>query len=376
MKIKISKGQIFYGVGVVQNAVSIKSSLPVLMNILLEVNKKEIGEKKLRLTATDLETTIKCTIPVEVDEDGGITLPAKLFSNIIKELPEKEVVMQIESNNNVKIKCEKSVFNIFGLPISEFPVPATSDEKNSFDINANILKEMIRKTKFAISTDETRYTLNGVCFALKENQVKMIATDGHRLAYIKEEIPLSMKEEINIIVPNKVLNELLRLLPEEGEKVKISFSKNFITFNLPDDISITSRLIEGTFPNYEQVIPKETDKQIKVNTQSLLDAVRRASILSDEKSNLIKLKAEKASLIVIGSAPSSGELREEVEIELKGSDIEVGFNAKYIIDVLKAIDTEEIIFEMSSPASPVLMKPHSKDAKDKNYMCVVMPVRL
>jgi len=376
MKLKGSKGQLFYGVGVVQNAVSIKSSLPILLNILLETNKKEIGEGKLRLTATDLETTIKCIIPMEVDNDGGITLPAKLFSNIIKELPEKEVIMQVESNNNVKIKCERSVFNIFGLPANEFPVPANTDEKTSFIINANILKEMIKKTKFAISTDETRYTLNGICLNLKENQVKMIATDGHRLAYIKEEIPLTIKEETSVIVPNKILNELLRLLPEEGEKVKISFSKNYITFHIPEDISITSRLIEGTFPNYEQVIPKETDKQIKVNTQKLLDAVRRVSILTEEKSNLIKLKAENATLVVIGSTPSSGEAKEEVEISLSGNEIEVGFNAKYIMDVLKALDTEEMVFELSSSASPVLIRPYSKDVKDKNYLCVVMPVRI
>ena len=375
MKIKVSRGQIFYGVGIVQNVVSLKTSLPVLLNILLESG-KEVGSKKLRLTATDLEITIKCTIPIEVEEDGGITIPSKLFTNIIKELPEKGVSIQTEVNNNVKIECEKSVFNIFGLPPNEFPIPPTIEEKISLVINANILKEMIRKTRFAVSTDETRFTLNGICMILKENQVKMVATDGHRLAYITENIPLSIKEEVSVIIPNKVLNELVRLLPEEGEKVKINIGKNYISFNLPKDISITSRLIEGTFPSYEQVIPKETDKQIKVNTRNLLDATRRVSILTEEKSNLIKLQAAKDRLTVIGSTPSCGEAREEVEITLKGADIEAGFNARYIMDILKVIDTEEMVVELSSPASPVLIRPYSKDAKEKNYLCVVMPVRL
>ena len=376
MKIKVSKGQMFYGVGVVQNVVSMKVSLPVLLNILLESSIKEVGSGKLRLTATDLEITVKCTIPVEVKEEGGVTVPAKLFTNIIKELPEKEVYIYTEENNNIKIECEKSVFNIFGLPQNEFPTPPTIEEKTSLIINANILKEMIRKTRFAVSTDETRFNLNGICMILKENQVKMVATDGHRLAYIKEDIPLSIKEEVSVIIPNKVLNELTRLLPEEGEKVKINIWKNYILFNLSEDISITSRLIEGTFPGYEQVIPKETDKQIKVNTRNFLDATRRVSLLTEEKSNLIKLQTAKNRLTVIGDTPSSGKAREEIEISLKGEDIETGFNAKYVMDVLKVIDTEEMVIEMSNPASPALIRPYSKELKEKNYLCVVMPVRL
>ena len=371
MKIKGSRGQIHYGVGIVQNAVSLKTSLPVLLNILLEVEKE-----KLKLTATDLEITINCTIPIEVEEGGGITVPSKLFTNIIKELPEKEVYIQTTPDNSIKIKCEKSIFNIFGLPQNEFPTPPAIEDKISLIINANILKEMIRKTRFAISTDETRFTLNGVCFILKENQVKMVATDGHRLAYIKEDVPLTIKEEMSVIIPGKVLNELTRLLPEGGEKVKVSISKNYISFHIPEDISITSRLIEGTFPNYEQVIPKETDKQIKVNTRSLLDATRRVSILTEEKSNLIKFQAVKDRLTVIGSTPSSGEAREEVEIALKGSDIEAGFNARYVLDLLRVIDTEEMVFEMSNPSSPILVRPYSKDIKERNYLCVIMPVRL
>lgn len=371
MKVKGSKGQISYGVGVVQNVVSMKASLPVLLNILMEVK-----NKKLFLTATDLEVTIKCSIPIEVEEEGGITIPAKLFTNIIKELPEKEVYIQTEPNNNIKIKCEKSTFNIFGLPLKEFPLPPNIEEKTSLTINANILKEMIIKTKFAISTDEGRFALNGVCLSIKENQVKMVATNGHRLAYIKENVPLTTKEEVSVIIPPKILNELIRLLPEEGEKVKVNIGKNYISFNISEDTSLTSRLIEGTFPNYEQVIPKETDKQIRVNTKSLFDATRRTSILIEEKSSLIKFQATKDNLTIIGSTPSYGEAREEVEIALKGEGIDIGFNVRYIMDVLRVIDTEEMVIELSNPASPVIIRPYSKDMKEKNYLCVIMPVRL
>jgi len=374
MKVKGSKSQILYGIQAVENTVSARPSLPILLNTLIEAGEKNVGVNKLRLTTSNIEVITKCTIPIEVEEEGGITVPTRLFLSIINELPEKEVYIQTK-DNNVIIKCEKSLFKIFGRPSNEFPAIPKIDEITSTTLNSNILKDMIKKTRFAVSTDETRHALTGVYLGLKENQIKMVATDGHRLAYATEQVSTSPKEPVSVIVPTRVLNEIVRIFPEEGEKVKLLIGKNHISFNL-EDISITSRLVEGTFPNYEQVIPKEAGVQIRASTKNLSDSIRRVSLLTDEKSNLIKLKAEKNLLTITGSTPSSGEGKEEIDIVLEGEEIEVGFNVKYMLDVLRVIDTEETVIKLTSPSSPAIIKPYVKDAKEENYLCVVMPLRL
>ena len=374
MKIRGSKSQILYGVQVVENTVSIKPSLPILSNILMEADEKSIGASKLRMTTTNLEITTRCMIPINIEEPGGITIPVRLFSSIIRELPEKELTIQTKENNIV-IECEKSVFKVFGLPPNEFPSPPKPDEIISTSINSNILKDIIRKTRFAVSTDETRHALTGVNLTLKDNRVKMVATDGHRLAFIGEQVPTPPKEELSVIVPTKVLNEIIRIFPEEGEKVKVSIGKNYILFSL-ENILIMSRLVEGTFPNYEQVIPKEPRISVQANTKALLESTRRISLLTDEKSNLIKVKVEKGKLLITGSTPSAGEGKEEIDCTLTGEEIEVGFNVKYLLDILRAMDTEEVVIRLTNPASPVLLQPFSKDPKEDNYLCVVMPLRL
>ena len=374
MKIKGSKSQILYGVQVVENTVSIKPSLPILLNILIEADEKNIGAGKLRMTTTNLEITTRCTIPINIEEAGGITIPVRLFSSIIRELPEKEMTIQTKENNII-IECEKSVFKVFGLPPNEFPSPPKPDEIISTSINSNIHKDIIRKKRFAVSIDETRHALTGVNLSLKDNRVTMVATDGHRLAFIGEQVPTPPKEELSVIVPTKVLNEIIRVFPEEGEKVKVSVGKNYILFSL-ENISIMSRLVEGTFPNYEQVIPKEPRISVQANTKALLESTRRISLLTDEKSNLIKVKAEKGKLLITGSTPSAGEGKEEIDCALTGDEIEVGFNVKYLLDILRAMDTEEVVIRLTNPASPVLLQPFSKDPKEDNYLCVVMPLRL
>lgn len=374
MKIRGSKSQILYGIQMVQNTVSTRASLPILLNILLETNKKDIGDNKLRLTTTDLEMTSKCIISVEVEEEGGITVPARLFFEIIKELPEKEVFIQTKENN-VQIKCEKSKFTVFGLPQNEFPTPPEINEGVVINLNDNILKQMIHKTKFAVSSDETRHPLTGVCFILKDKDVRMVATNGHRIAYIKEDNPQQVKDEISAIIPVKALNEIVRTFPEEGEKVKIVISKNYTSFHL-NETSLTTRLIEGTFPNYERVIPKDFDKNIQVDTQGFLAAIRRVSLLSDERSSLVKINIKGDSFIISGSAASSGEGAEEISVKNQGSDIEIGFNARYLVDILRVIDSEETVIKLSTPSSPVLIHPYNKDPKEENCLYVVMPLRL
>jgi DNA polymerase-3 subunit beta len=233
---------------------------------------------------------------------------------------------------------------------------------------------MIRKTRFSISTDETRHALTGIYVIVKEKTIEMVATDGHRLSYIREELSQPQKQDTVAILPIKPLNEIVRTFPEEGEKVKILIDKNYVSFNA-GDATLISRLIEGTFPNYEQVIPKKTEKQIIVNTQELLTCLRRVSIVSDERSSLIRLKTEAGFLIVSGSTPSSGEGSDKIAAVSTGGDLEIGFNARYLMDVLRAIDSEKTEINMTTPSSPVLIKPIAEETRE-NYLNVIMPLRL
>jgi len=266
MKFKASKGDIFKIIQKVQNAISSKTTLPILANILLEASKNSI-----KITATDLDIGISSIIPVKPEIEGAITLPAKKFLDIIKELPDTgDISITTKKNNTVIIECEKIIFKIVGLPKDEFPPPPNFKNKDTITLPQNFLKNMISMTSFAVSKDETRYVLNGVLLITKKKTIKLVATDGRRLAVIEKTLPNETIIDKKIIVPTKTIQELSRLLQEEGD-VTISFGENQILFDLKDTFVI-SRLIEGDFPNYEQVIPKEVKEKIIIDKNALLAA--------------------------------------------------------------------------------------------------------
>jgi DNA polymerase III subunit beta len=348
MKIKILKQNFLKNIQHVQNIISSKNSLPILSNILIEAEKN-----KVTLTSTDLDIGISSVLETEVEEEGAITIPAKRFNDIIKELPDEDVSISTMKNNSMVIKCSKCFFKIIGLPKEEFPkLPEFKDEP-SVVIKQSVLKNMITMTRFSMSHDETRYILNGTLFLFKGKKLTMVTTDGKRLSFVKKD---TEKDGLSkaIIVPSKTIDELNRILGEEGD-VRIIFSENQVKFDLKN-ITIISRLIEGDFPNYEQVVPKEPQEKIIVQRGQFLDGVKRAALLTTQDSQAVKFEILKNKIVVSKSSPNIGEVREEIDTVYKGHEITVGFNPNYIMDVLKVIPQDEIALEVFGADKPAVIR--------------------
>ncbi|MFA6356690.1 MAG: DNA polymerase III subunit beta [Candidatus Omnitrophota bacterium] len=365
MEVKLTRDLLQKGIQTVQNAVSQKSGLPILSNILFEASKD-----KIRLVATDLEIGVICKIGgVDVQEDGSISIPAKKVSDIVKELPNNEIHLSAKKNNQVVIKCEKSTFKIMGLPKDEFPkVPELSD-KDSIVLPQKQLKTMLNSTAFAISKDETRYVLNGILFAVSDKKLKVVATDGRRLAMVEKDTPKQAGFSRKAIVPSKAVAEVMRILKEDGD-VRISFSETQAAFELEDSTLIT-RLIEGEYPNYEQVIPKQGQDKMKLKRESFYAAVKRASLLTTPDSQSIKLDISKNKVVISKASQDGSESREDVDCEYAGEDLTIGFNPNYIMDPLKNVNEEEIVFEFAGQDKRGVLR-----AEGGDYVYIVLPVRM
>ncbi|MCX5687726.1 MAG: DNA polymerase III subunit beta [Candidatus Omnitrophica bacterium] len=348
MKIKILKQTFLKNIQHVQNIISSKNSLPILSNILIEAEKN-----KVILTSTDLDIGISSVLETDIEEEGAITVPAKRFSDIIKELPDEDISISTMKNNAMVIKCSKCFFKIIGLPKEEFPkLPEFKDEP-SVVIKQSVLKSMINMTHFSMSHDDTRYVLNGSLFLFKGKKLTIVTTDGKRLSLVKKDIE---KDGLNkaIIIPSKTIYELNRILGDEGD-IKIVFSENQVKFDLKN-ITIISRLIEGDFPNYEQVVPKEPQEKIMIQRSQFLDGIKRAALLTTQDSQSVKFEILKNKIVVSKSSPNIGEVREEMDTLYKGQEITVGFNPNYIMDVLKVIPQDEIALEIFGPDKPAVIR--------------------
>lgn len=365
MELKITKDALVDGIQIVQNAVSQKSSLPILSNVLLEAE-----NNTLSLTATDLDIGICSTIPVQLEQAGAITVPARKFFDIVKALPEdSEITLSMKKNNFVNIKSGKAQFKIIGLPKEEFPQLPLFKDKDSITIEQATLKEMLNLTDFAISKDDTRYVLNGVLLIVKGEKVTIVATDGRRLAVVNKDLPKKTLVDRTVIIPMKTVQEVKRMLGEEGE-IKIKFSDNQVLFSF-DASFILSRLIEGEYPNYKKVIPEKSTKEVKVKREEFLSAARRASIFTDQDSMAIKLSIKKKKMTISKNTPYLGEAKEEIDVDYNGnSDLDIGFNPRYLIDVLKSLSDEEIIFEVNDANKPGVVR------KGLDYTYVVLPMQL
>ena len=368
MKIKTNKDNLLRGIQVVQNAVSSKNTLPILSHILLEAKKNEI-----HLTATDLEIGISVKVDGEIIEDGAITIPARKFSEIVKELPAQENIhISLKKSQSVHIEAGKSYFSLMGLAKDDFPQipdpPATGQRGDAVKIQQKKLKNMIQLTSFAMSHDESRYVLNGILFSFKDKSLKLVATDGRRLALIQKEMTEMGNIKKDVILPMKTIQELNRNLGEEGEVI-FYFKENQLLISL-GDIYITSQLVEGEYPNYEQVIPKKIKEELNLNTQDFLQAARRASILTNQDSQSVKINIIKDRMIITKSAPDLSEAREEVEVDYKGGEFVIGFNPDFLIDALKNIDEEYIKFGFTDPEKPVVIK------SGEDYTYIVLPMQV
>lgn len=364
MKFTTTKEMLIKGIQEVQAAINTKSTLPILSNILIEAL-----DENIVLTTTDLDIGITSKIPIKPQITGAITIPAKKFLDIIKELPENETIqISVKKNNLVNVECEKNIFKIMGLPKEEFPQLPEYKDKEFILMEQKKLKKMINLTSFAISHDESRYVLNGILFVIKPTNIKLIATDGRRLAVIEEKMQLPKTLERKVVVPTKAVNELGRILKDEGD-VKISFAQTQVFFDI-GQTRIVSRLIEGEFPNYEQVIPKEVKDKVVVSRALILAAIKRVALFTNQDSVAVKIELAKDKIVVSKSTPYLGEARVEVDANYKGRDITVGFNPDYLIELLKSIDQETISFEMTDPEKPGAVRIGSE------YIYVVLPMQI
>lgn len=362
MKIKADKDSLLSGIQVVQNIVSTKATLPILSNMLLETR-----GGKLKLNTTDLDIGISCEIPVETVEEGAITIPAKRFGDIVRELPAGEVVISTKKNNQVDIEGNKCRFKLIGLPKEEFPKFPEFKDKEVIKLSQALFKEMIRMTSFSVSHEESRYVLNGILMEISDTVMRMVATDGRRLAKIEKKVETPIKKDMGVIIPIKAVQEIFRNLTEDGN-VSFIMGTNQVLFDVNGTL-IASRIIEGDFPNYQQVIPKSASPKIKIETSVLLSAIRRANLLSTPDFQAIKFEVFVDKIVISKTTPDVGESREEVGIEYGGKEMIVGFNPQFLIDVLKNIDAPTLEMELLGPDKAGVIRLG-------DYLYLVLPMRI
>src|SRR5581483_6279183 len=318
MNLTISKEQIINGLQAVQNVVSTRTTLPILSNVLLKAE----GER-LELTATDLDVTIACSVEAKVKKPGTSTVPVKRLFGIVRELSNSEIDLEVDDKNTCSIRSGASYYKINGLGADEFPPLPKFKEDKKVVLPQETVRSMMKKTSFAISTDESRYVLNGIFISLKDHKMTMVATDGRRLALVDEEVDISEKSEGEFIVPAKAVGELGRLLQDKGE-IEVRYSDNQASFTLKDEkgfsVLIITKLIEGNYPNYRQVIPNEVKERVALVREEFLHALRRAEIMTTDKSNSVKLNLGKNNLAITANSPEVGEARESIAINYKGKE--------------------------------------------------------
>jgi DNA polymerase III subunit beta len=362
MKFKVEKNHLVNAIQTVQNVITTKSALPILANILIETQ-----PGTLRLTATDLDIGITCVIPVDIQEQGAITIPAKRFSDIIKEFPLDVISVTTKKNNQVSIDSDMCQFKIMGLAKEEFPKLPEFKDKKAIKVDQGVFKQALALTAFAVSLDATRYVLNGILFKISKGVLTLVSTDGKRLAVAERKVSVEPDVEINMIVPIKTIQELNRNLQEEGE-LSLVVSSNQALFDL-GNIAIVSRLIEGEFPDYKQVIPPASEYKMKVQRNQFLLAVKRAALLTTPDYQAVKLEVFKNKLVISKATPDVGEFHEELAVEYQGKELIIGFNSVYLLDILKNLSEETVSLELTDSEKPGVIR-------ISGYVYIVLPMRL
>jgi DNA polymerase-3 subunit beta len=373
MKFKINRDHFSNGLAQVLNVVGSKAAMPILSNVLIEAEKDCIS-----LTTTNLDLGIRCKIKAEVKEGGSVTLPVKRLATIVRELPNIDVSFDASAAHQVKIASGGSNFRIMGIGAEEFPkLPDSTDDK-TYVLEQSEIATMLSNVAYAQSTDETRYILNGVYFNFKDGKLALVATDGRRLALVSKELTVPAGSAGAIILPAKTVAELLRLLGK-GDKLKVAFNERRAAFQidtgkdtsgLTDSIYLFSKVVEGNYPNYHQVIPKETHQRIKLERELFLQCVHRAALVTSEKSNSVKIKLSPNLLEITASSPDFGESHESMAISYSGPELQVAFNPQFVMDPLRALTKDEVFFELKDEVSPGVFKTL------ESFVCVIMPVRL
>jgi len=371
MEFTSKKSEIVKELNLIQGVVERKTTIPILSNLLLEVS-----NSGLRISATDLELGVLANCPAKVKKEGTGTVPAKRLMEIVRSLPDAEIKFKLLENHWVQITCERSSFKLVGMAKDSFPVlPAAP--KPLAALPSGVLTNMIRKTIFAISSEESRYTLNGALLLLKPESAAMVATDGHRLALVEKETPVTgLSNELRVLIPKKAMGELDRLLAETDEAVPVQFSKDesHLFFSVGDRLLI-SRMLTGQFPNYEAVLPRENNKTLEIEKDSITAAIRRVALLADERSRAIKLQLDKDKAEVFSSSGEYGEAHEVLDAAYSGDAMQIGFDYQYLLDFLGVVgDGGKVKLELKDEQSAGQFRPGEEQAY--RYRYVVMPMRI
>ncbi len=351
-----------------QGIVERKTTMPILANVLVTA-----GKSGVTVTAFDLDIGIVSDHPAEVMKPGAVTLSAKYVFDIVQNLPEAQVTIKKLPNNYAEITSGSAHFKIVGMAPEEYPKLPKEENAPLVKISGNTLLEMIKKTSFAISTDETRYILNGVFFEPREGgKLRMVATDGHRLSLIERELDGDFKLRGGVIIPRKGLLELKRLLDEAPDaECQLGFAENSALFKKPG-LTMVMRLIDGQFPEYQRVIPKEGEKVVTISKARFQEGLKRIALLSADKSNAVKIGLTENQLRITSHNPDLGEAKDDIEVPYKSGDVSIGFNARYLLDVLSVLEGDEVVFELGDEHSPGVLRPPG----EKSYTAVVMPMRV
>jgi DNA polymerase-3 subunit beta len=363
MKFRISKEAFLDGLQKVQHVVSSRTTLPILSNVLLVAK-----NGRLQFTTTDLDVGITGSVEAQIEKDGATTLPAKRLVSIVRELPASEVEVSVDAKNHASIRSGPSFFKIIGLGEAEFPPLPDFSGAKEFKIPQLTLRDGLRKTAYAISTDETRYVLNGVYTSFRDGKMTLVATDGRRLAMVDADLEFPASHETDVIVPTKAVQELQRLLGESGEVI-VKLTDSQISFAIGDTL-LCSKLIEGNYPNYRQVIPGDSNERVVISREGLLETVRRVSLLSSEKANSVKLIFGENRIEVTANSPDVGEAQESLDVIYQGPPMQIAFNPEFLMAPLRNLDSEEVYLDLIDEMSPGVLR------IEGTFLYVLMPMRV
>ncbi len=369
MEVRIGRDHFLSGVQKVQGIVEPKGAMPILSHLLLSTEKDGIC-----IQATDLEIGTRGFYPANVASKGAVALNARKLFDIIRELPDQEIHLQKEDNDWVTIKCGKSKFRLPGLPAKDFPALPEYSEDAIMEFSSVLLREMVRKTFFAVSPDETRQALNGLLLEKENDRANLVGTDGHRLALINRPLLKAGSggdDPTSFLLPKKALTELLKLMDAEDQTFQFSAKNNHLAFIQGRQV-IVSRKIEGKFPNYRQVIPADNKLKVRANREDLIHALKRVALLADEKSKMVRFEIQKGLLTLISDNTELGAAREEMAVEYDGDEVVVGLNARYVLDVLSVVDDDEVTLNLKDQNHSCMITVDG----DKDYLSIVMPMRL
>jgi DNA polymerase III subunit beta len=362
----ITRQNLHNGLAAVSASIPSKTTLPVLSNILFEADADGVW-----MSGTDLDVAVRVRVPADVKEPGSLTAPGKKLQEITRELPDQPVAISTRGDQ-IELRCGRSHFKLNGLPAEEFPKLAEVDFSTGLNVTGKDLNRLIHHTSFAVSTEESRPILNGVLWELRAGEMRMVATNGHRLARMSVKVEDTGTTSADFIVPPAALQQVQRLFKDD-DKLQVARSGNHLGFR-GERTQVFTRLIEGTYPNYEQVIPKDNDKIATVQKKALESAVRRMAVVASDQTHRIRLKFEPGRVHLNVLTPDLGEGHDELEIGYDSDELEIGFNANYLLEVLKYMPSDEVDIAFKAPERAATVVPSGRDEPD--YLCLVMPLRL